>query len=98
MCFVKKARFSDLAELDLTETWFYIARDNPSAADRLVERILKTCDLLAQGRHAGEGRDDLSPGARIFTVAPYVVVFRPSEEGIEVIRVIHSARDIDSLF
>jgi len=95
---MSKARLSDPAELDLSELWFHVARDSPTAADRLVRRILDTCDMLAQHRFAGELHERFGADARIFTVRPYVVVFRPSDEGIEVMRIVHGARDLEALF
>jgi toxin ParE1/3/4 len=95
---MKKARLSDPAELDLAELWFHIARDSPTAADRLVRRILDTCDVLAQRPFAGELYEKFGPDTRIFTVRPYVIVFRPSDDGIEVMRVVHGARDLEALF
>jgi toxin ParE1/3/4 len=35
---------------------------------------------------------------RSFPVGSYVIFYRPIEEGIEVIRVLHSARDIEDIF
>jgi toxin ParE1/3/4 len=36
------------AEADLIEIWRYIARDNPDAADRVLDRIERMVDLLAR--------------------------------------------------
>ena len=35
------------AEEDLIDLWLYIAQDNPSAADRLLDEIEDKCSLLA---------------------------------------------------
>jgi len=43
-------------------------------------------------------RDELAPGLRSLPVGNYVVFYRGREGGIEVIRVLHGARDIDALF
>jgi toxin ParE1/3/4 len=45
----------------------------------------------------GQSRDELRPGLRCFVVSPYVVFYRPIEDTIEVLRVLHGARDISSL-
>ena len=39
-------------------------------------------------------REELMPGLRSFPYARYVVFFMPERDGIEIVRVVHSARDI----
>lgn len=39
----------------------------------------------------------MTPGVRCFIVGKYVVFYRPFERGIELIRGIHSPRDIHEL-
>ena len=46
----------------------------------------------------GQSRDELRPGLRCFVVSPYVVFYRPEQDTIEVLRVLHGARDIVSIF
>ena len=41
---------------------------------------------------------ELAPNLRSFPVGNYVIFYRPIDNGIEVARVLHGARDIDSLF
>ena len=37
-----------LAETDLEEIWWYIAQDNPDAADRFLEKIEERCSDLGK--------------------------------------------------
>lgn len=46
----------------------------------------------------GERRDDLRPGLRSSTVGSYVVFYFPLADGVEVVAIIHGARDVESLF
>jgi len=46
----------------------------------------------------GRSRFDLSPELRGFPVGNYLVFYRPASDGIEIIRVLHGARDIPELF
>jgi hypothetical protein len=39
----------------------------------------------------------LAPELRSFPVGRYVVFYRPQDDGIDVVRVLHSARDIESI-
>jgi toxin ParE1/3/4 len=44
----------------------------------------------------GRARTELAANLRSFVVLPFVVFYRPCEDTIEVIRVLHGSRDIDS--
>ena len=46
----------------------------------------------------GRNRPDLAPELRSFPVDNYIIFYRPISEGIQVIRVLHGARDIPPLF
>jgi toxin ParE1/3/4 len=85
------------AEQDLDEIWFYIALDNVVAADNLLDDIDSSCQLLAMQPQAGRLRPELTPDLRSLPVGRYVVFYQPQDDGIEVVRVLHSARDIESI-
>jgi toxin ParE1/3/4 len=86
------------ANSDLLETWLYIAEDSPAAADRWLALVDEKCRLLASMPQMGERCDTLAPSLRRFAVGRYVIFYRPAENGIELIRVISGARDIEALF
>ena len=87
-----------LAQADLEEIWRYVARDNPRAADRLLAKFRDKFLLLAGQPEIGERREDLRPNLRAFTAGKYVIYFRPGKDAIEVVRVLHSARNVRALF
>jgi toxin ParE1/3/4 len=89
---------SDLAESDLLEIGRYIARDNIDAALRMLDRIDQKCKILAGNPLLGEGCPELGEDIRHFTVRPYVIIYRPLDDGIELVRVLHGARDIPAIF
>lgn len=91
-------RFLPLARDDLNEIWEYIAQDNLNAAENLVERIEELCQLLAQHPHLGRRREELAAGLRSFPAGSYIIFYQLITDGIEIVRVLHSSRDIDSLF
>jgi len=91
-------RLSEQADQDLLEIAYYIAQNSIDAADRFIDRIHSRLELLAESPLMGRQRDDLAPSLRSFTVGKYVIFYRPTQDGIEVIRVLHGARDIDSIF
>ena len=95
---MRRFRLTREAKSDVRAVWAYVARDNPPAADRVLDTLYGKFALLAQQSLLGEDRDELGPGIRGFVVGNYLVAYRPLPDGIEVVRVVHSARDISTLF
>jgi toxin ParE1/3/4 len=85
------------AEADLLEIWLFIAQESPRAADRLLDRIETQCRLLADNPRLGRERPELAPDARAWIVGRYLVLYREQDDGIEVVRVVHGARDVQQL-
>ena len=88
-----KVWLSPDAEQDLAEACEFIARDNPLAARRLVDRFEEITNLLASGLI--EGREVVlsdGRGARAWSLRPYRIYYRRSRDGVEVLRLYHQAR------
>ncbi len=85
------------AEKDIEELWLYIAADNMFAADRVLDDIEAQCHLIATQPGMGRPRPELAPDVRSFPVGRYVIYYQTLPDGIEIIRVLHSARDLDGL-
>lgn len=81
------------AEEELIGLWVYVAADNEPAADRLLERIEEACRRLAEFPELGAAHDEVRPGLRLLPVGSYLLLYRRTEEGIELVRVVHGARD-----
>ena len=92
------AHRSSLAEIDLIEIWSYIAKDDPFAADRQLDRIDAACKMLAKNPQGGPRREDLALGLRFYPVGDYLVFYTVNETGITVARVLHGARDYPHVF
>ncbi len=77
---------------NLDEEAAYIARDDPRAAARLVERIVVGVERLAA--HPASGRPGRVPGTRELVIGdtPYVVPYRVRGATVEILRVFHAAR------
>ena len=86
------------AEADLIGIWNYIAQDSPIRADKLLDEIDEKSQTLVQSLYIGKARDEAGPTIRSFPIGNYVLFYRPIEDGIEIIRVLHGARDIEALF
>jgi toxin ParE1/3/4 len=86
------------AHLDLVEAAFRIAEENPTAADRWLDMVNGKCRSLARMPEPGRKRPDLAPDLRSLPVGNCVIFYRPIPGGIQVIRVLHGARDIPAQF
>ena len=82
------------AETDLVEIWSYIADDNEPAADRLLGRVDGELKMLLEHPQAGRLRPELKPELRSLPVGNYVVFYRPTPDGIEVVRVLSGYLDL----
>jgi len=91
------------AKLDLIEQADYIAQDNLEAALRFLEAAEKTFAQLAKLPRMGNSRKVKSrvfPNVRQFPITDFekhIVFYRPIKGGIEVLRVLHSARDLSRI-
>jgi len=82
------------ADEDLIDIWTYIAAENPDAADRVLDAIETRWLQLARHPYSGMARDDIAPGIRHLVVGQYLTLYRMTDEGIEIIRVLHGRRKI----
>lgn len=87
-----------LAQEDLSDIWGYAAETSVERADRLLDLINEKCQMLAEYPEMGRARHELLVNLRSFTVKNYVIFYQPITDGIEVLRVLHGARDVDSVF
>jgi toxin ParE1/3/4 len=86
------------AEADAIEIWAYIAEDNALAADRLLDRFDRVFHKLSLQPHLGKAVDEIAPGLRFFPLGSYLVFYRTIDDGVEIVRVLHGARDITADF
>ena len=86
------------AEVDILEIWDFIAGDSIAAADKWVDDLDEKMSLWATQPMMGRARDELAPGVRSLAFGRYVVFFAPLPDGIDIVRVMHGARDIDNTF
>lgn len=86
-----------LAEADILEIWDYIAQDSLTEADRWVDALDDKLSIWATQPAMGRRRDELAPGLRSFAFGRYVVFFQPLPDGLDVVRVLHAARDVDDI-
>jgi toxin ParE1/3/4 len=87
-----------LARQDLGDIWDYAAESDIERADRLLDAIGERCRRLAEYPEMGRARHELLVNLRSFTVKNYVIFYQPIDDGIEVLRVLHGARDVHRVF
>ena len=96
---MSQVRQSALARADLIQIWVDIALDNQAAADRVYDRLEARVNILERFPEAGMARPDIAKDAMVLVESPYLILYRLVSEGVQIIRVLHGARDIDdSLF
>jgi toxin ParE1/3/4 len=89
---------SEQAQQDLEGILDYLDSQSSQAADRFAVKFEQTCNLHATHPGIGTSSEEYAPNLRHFTVWNYAVFYRPVDDGIEIIRIIHGARDIPKLF
>ena len=67
---------------------------NLDAADRLIDHLEATLNVIASAPDMGRIVGELAPDLRSFPIGSYLIFYRPIEDGIPLIRVLHGARDI----
>ncbi len=86
------------AESDVIEIEIYIAEDSVAEADRWVDRLDERLRLWATQPALGRPREELAPSLRSMPFGRYVVFFAATQDGIDIVRVLHSSRDVDANF
>jgi len=92
-----RLRISSLARLDLDYVYDRIAADKPAAAQKWLNRTMDQFARLTRNPQIGEARDEVRPSLRSISHGSYVIYFRSRETELEIIRVLHGARDIQAL-
>lgn len=93
-------RIAAIAQSDLDSVWDYIgiSQGQPDAAHRQLELLRQRFSLLGEYPLLGERREELRPLLRSHVVGSYVILYYPLGNGIEVVGVVHAARDLAAVF
>lgn len=90
--------YSPAAESDLEEIWLSVAPENLRAADRLIDALKARIEPLAVSPELGPSRPEIATDVRVMTEGNYLVLYRVTGDHIEIVRVVHGARDLRGLF
>jgi toxin ParE1/3/4 len=96
-------RWRPTARNDLLQLAHWIANDNQDAAQRFLDAAREATDLLAQLPRLGPSGRFRSRGLRRVRIWPIrgfdriLLIYATDRVGIDVLRVVHGARDLDAL-
>ena len=87
------------AERDLDEIKRYLVRQGgPRVARYVLREIREAFRFLASTPEASHRREDLADApVKFWMVFSYLVVYDPAKRPVEILNVIHGARDVPSL-
>jgi len=94
-----EAIISPEALQDMGDIRSYIAMDNPEAADCVVQAFEASAALLATQPELGPCKPRLR-GLRLWVVTEfptYLMFYRVRDGRVEIVRILHGARDVKSL-
>ena len=85
---------------DIRGVWEFIARDSFERADAFIVELERRYEALATSPFLGVSRFPNYPTLRIFPFRSYIIIYEPlsSADGIELIRLLHAARDYRRFF
>jgi plasmid stabilization system protein ParE len=98
---VSRSRFvlTPQARADLIDIWNYIAEDSLDSADQVLERLYDAFTRLAKMPGMGHHREDLADRRhRFWTVYSYVIAYRDKTKPLEIIAIVHGARQLEAFF
>ena len=85
--------WSQEAEEDLQAIRKYIARDNPTVADRTIHDLVGSAKRLRDFPMSGRALEELEQeGVREIIVPPYHVAYHVSGDSVEILKVWHGKR------
>ena len=85
------------AEADFEMVFDYIAEDSPAIALRFVNTLRKRALNIGHAPKAYPARPDLGAGIRASYFRSYVTLFRIEVDRVEILHIVHGARDLKRL-
>jgi toxin ParE1/3/4 len=67
-------------------------------ADAFIEKLYEAIEGLGRHPSSGRHREELAPGIQSFPFGRYIIFYRAATNSIEIVRVLHGARDIENIF
>jgi toxin ParE1/3/4 len=86
------------ARADLIEIGDFIALDNPARALSFIAEIEATMTTIAERPSSFPARNELATGLRSARHGRYLIFFVAGDVGVQIVRVLHGARDLPQAF
>jgi len=95
---MSRFKLSTPARQDLREIRDYIAQDNIPAARNFLAKLTQAFRSIAAMPGKGHARKDLTDlPVRFWPVGSYLIVYDPEKRPLEILRVLHGARDVEAI-
>ena len=92
---MRELLFSPAARRDLLAIAEYVSRQaSPETASRFVEQLIELCEKLGRFPNRTRKRPELGENLRSKPIGNYVIILRPNEKIVEIVRILHSRRRI----
>ena len=96
---VSRYRISEDAQRDLDEIFLYWAKNAGLAiTDRVVDQVTDRFWLLGEHPDAGRKADDIARGVKCFPAGTYLIYYRATRRGTDILQIVHGARDQKAAF
>lgn len=83
---------------DLDDIFDYIAEDSLDRAIGFIRKLYQQMKTVAASSGIGRHRDALLPGLRSFPYGNYLIFYIPLDDGVDIVRVLNGARDLEAIF
>lgn len=89
-------KLSPAAQSDVAGIWDYTAEKwGIDQAEAYVRRIKRAVQAVAADHWLGRACDEIRPGYWKFMVGSHVLFYRIDQDGIDIIRILHSHMDFE---
>lgn len=95
---MKRLRLRPQAVADFDTIWLHIARDNPDAADRIIDHFTERFAALCEFPHLGVACPEIAENLRRLPARGYMIFYSVRADSLVIERVLHGARDIEAFF
>ena len=83
---------------DMEQILDYLANTNINAGEKFLEEFSKKCRYLTQFPLMGRSYREIRPYLRGLPMKNYIIFYRLTKQGLEIMRVVKGERDLDALF
>lgn len=80
------------ASANVDEIKAFIAEDNPIAAAKMGQRIVEATERLVDFPHSGRPGRVFGTREVIVVGTPYIIAYRVADDAVQILRVLHGAR------